>query len=162
MSTKSSKKILSDRNKASEIVAGWKKAGNKVVFTNGCFDLIHAGHVEYLEKASEKGDKLIIGLNSDSSVRNIKGKERPIVNQYARAKVLAALGFVDMVVFFEEDTPLELIMSLKPTTLIKGADYNISNIVGADFVIENGGKVETIELVEGFSTTNIIEKIKRL
>ncbi|MCX2744846.1 D-glycero-beta-D-manno-heptose 1-phosphate adenylyltransferase [Mangrovivirga sp. M17] len=162
MSTKSSKKILSDRNKASKIVSDWKKAGDKVVFTNGCFDLIHAGHVEYLEKASEKGDKLIIGLNSDSSVRNIKGKERPIVNQDARARVLAALGFVDMVIFFEEDTPLELIMALKPTTLIKGADYNISNIVGADFVIEKGGTVETIDLVEGFSTTNIIEKIKRL
>ncbi|NMM47044.1 D-glycero-beta-D-manno-heptose 1-phosphate adenylyltransferase [Marinigracilibium pacificum] len=162
MSTKSSKKILSDRVKASEIVSSWLKEGKKVVFTNGCFDILHAGHVEYLEKASEKGDYMVIGLNSDSSVRNIKGPERPIVTQHARARVLAALGFVDLVVFFDEDTPLQLIQQLKPSTLIKGADYNISNIVGADFVIENGGSVETIELVEGFSTTNIIDKIKGL
>lgn len=137
----------------------WK--GQKVVFTNGCFDILHLGHVDYLEKAASKGDKMIVALNKDASVSKLKGPTRPVNNENARARIIAALSFVDAVVFFSEDTPLSLIKQLLPDVLVKGSDYNISNIVGADIVIENGGKVETIELVEGYSTTNIINKINQ-
>ncbi|MGM0579575.1 MAG: D-glycero-beta-D-manno-heptose 1-phosphate adenylyltransferase [Bacteroidota bacterium] len=135
--------------------------GQKVVFTNGCFDILHLGHVDYLEKAAAKGDKLIVALNTDASVSKLKGPARPVNNQEARARIIAALTFVDAVVFFSEDTPLSLIKQLKPDVLVKGSDYKTSNIVGADVVMENGGKVETIELVEGYSTTNIINKINQ-
>ncbi|WP_085516493.1 D-glycero-beta-D-manno-heptose 1-phosphate adenylyltransferase [Marivirga sericea] len=131
----------------------------KIVFTNGCFDILHLGHVDYLEKAASKGDKLIVAINTDASVSKLKGPNRPINNENARARVIAALSFVDAVTFFSDDTPLTLIKQLKPDVLVKGSDYNISNIVGADVVMANGGKVETIELVEGYSTTNIINKI---
>jgi rfaE bifunctional protein nucleotidyltransferase chain/domain len=138
----------------------WKDEKLEVVFTNGCFDIIHLGHIEYLEKAREKGDKLIVGVNSDSSVRRLKGTSRPIIEEESRVAVLASLMFVDAVIVFEEDTPLELIMALQPDILIKGNDYSLNNIVGADFVISQGGKVKTIELVPGFSTTSIVEKIQ--
>lgn len=138
----------------------WKNQGNKIVFTNGCFDILHLGHVDYLEKARLLGDKLIVGLNSDTSVRRLKGPQRPINAEYARARVLAALSFVDAVCIFEEDTPKSLIEKVCPDILTKGSDYKIENIVGADFVIKHGGRVQTIELVEGFSTSNIIDKIK--
>ncbi|MDQ3535380.1 MAG: D-glycero-beta-D-manno-heptose 1-phosphate adenylyltransferase [Bacteroidota bacterium] len=138
----------------------WKDEKLEVVFTNGCFDIIHLGHIEYLEKAREKGDKLIVGVNSDSSVRRLKGTSRPIIEENSRVAVLASLMFVDAVIVFEEDTPLELIMALQPDILIKGNDYSLNNIVGADFVISQGGKVKTIELVPGFSTTSIVEKIQ--
>lgn len=151
-------KIL-DQKEALQKTASWKDNGLEVVFTNGCFDILHLGHVDYLEKAHAKGDKLILGLNSDESVSRLKGKNRPINKQDARARLLAALAFVDAVVIFGEDTPLELITYLRPDVLVKGKDYEISNIVGADIVIENGGKVETIDLVDGFSTTGIISKI---
>lgn len=137
----------------------WKEDGQKVVFTNGCFDIVHLGHIDYLEKARNKGDKLVVGLNSDASVRRIKGEKRPIVPGYARARMLAAFAFVDAVVFFEEDTPKLLIEQVQPDILTKGSDYSPENIIGADFVISKGGKVETIDLVEGFSTSMIIEKI---
>ena len=137
----------------------WKD--QKVVFTNGCFDILHLGHVDYLEKAASKGNKLIVALNTDASVSKLKGPTRPINNEIARARIMAALSFVDAVVFFSEDTPLSLIKRLKPDVLVKGSDYTISNIVGADIVMENGGKVETIELVDGYSTTNIINKINQ-
>jgi rfaE bifunctional protein nucleotidyltransferase chain/domain len=137
----------------------WKD--QKVVFTNGCFDILHLGHVDYLEKAASKGNKLIVALNTDASVSKLKGPTRPINNEIARARIMAALSFVDAVVFFSEDTPLSLIKRLKPNVLVKGSDYTISNIVGADIVMENGGKVETIELVDGYSTTNIINKINQ-
>lgn len=143
------------------IVQGWKREGKKVVFTNGCFDILHLGHVDYLEKARQRGDKLVLGLNTDSSVRRLKGEDRPLNDQYARARLLAALAFVDALTYFDEDTPYELIKELKPDILVKGNDYLAENIVGADIVIANGGKVETIALVEGFSTTNMIEKIKK-
>jgi len=143
-------------------IGEWKKSGEKTVFSNGCFDIIHAGHVDYLEKARQKGDHLIVGLNTDHSVTKIKGENRPIVDEVSRSRVLAALEFVDAVVLFNEDTPLNLIMALKPDILIKGKDYNIKNIVGADFVMQNGGIVETIELTEGMSTTIVINKIKKL
>ncbi len=141
-------------------VATWKASGKRIVFTNGCFDILHLGHVDYLEKASEKGDKLIIGINTDKSVKRLKGDNRPVNNEIARARILAALAFVDAVTFFDEDTPLALIQMISPDVLIKGSDYTISNIVGADIVLKNGGKVETIELVSGYSTTQIINQIK--
>jgi rfaE bifunctional protein nucleotidyltransferase chain/domain len=133
----------------------------KVVFTNGCFDILHVGHVDYLEKAATKGDKLIVALNTDASVSKLKGPTRPINDELARARIIAALSFVDAVVFFSEDTPLSLIKQLIPDVLVKGSDYKISNIVGADIVMQNGGKVETIEFVDGYSTTNIINKINK-
>jgi len=141
-------------------VTAWQKEGKKVVFTNGVFDLLHLGHVTYLAKAAELGDKLIIGLNADSSVKRIKGEDRPINDQNNRAALLASLFFVDGVVLFEEDTPLNLISILLPDILVKGADYTIDNIVGAKEVIANGGEVKTITFVEGYSSTSIINKIK--
>ncbi len=140
----------------------WKKNQEKVVFTNGCFDIVHLGHIDYLEKAKEKGNKLIVGLNSDASVKRIKGKKRPIIPEYARLRMLAAMEFIDAVVIFEEDTPKDLIEQICPDVLVKGSDYEIKNIIGSDFVIANGGKVETLDLVEGFSTSNIIQKIKEV
>jgi rfaE bifunctional protein nucleotidyltransferase chain/domain len=145
---------------ALQLVNQWKLQGQTIVFTNGCFDIVHIGHVDYLERAHNLGDKLILGLNTDHSIRRIKGEKRPIVEENARARVIAALAFVDVVVLFDEDTPLRLIQTIKPDILVKGDDYTVKNIIGADFVIENGGKVETIPLVKGFSTSNIIEKIK--
>ena len=138
----------------------WKGDGKKVVFTNGVFDLLHVGHITYLAKAAELGDKLIIGLNSDASVKKIKGEDRPVNDQNSRAMLLAALFFVDAVVVFEEDTPQQLITALLPDILVKGADYEIENIVGAKEVIANGGEVKTINFVDGYSSTSIIQKIK--
>ena len=130
----------------------------KTVFTNGCFDILHLGHVEYLAKARDLGDLLVVGLNSDSSVRQLKGKTRPINPQYARAVRLAALEPVDFVVIFDEETPLRLIQRLEPHVLVKGGDYTISEIVGADEVMKNGGIVRIIPITEGFSTTNIVNQ----
>ncbi|MBS1681432.1 MAG: D-glycero-beta-D-manno-heptose 1-phosphate adenylyltransferase [Bacteroidetes bacterium] len=151
-------KSLSD---ASLQVKSWKNSGQKVVFTNGCFDLVHLGHVDYLEKARNLGNRLVVGLNTDSSVSRFKGPERPLQDQNSRARVMASFEFVDMVVFFDEDTPLNLIAELVPDILVKGSDYLAENIVGADVVIKNGGEVKTIDFVPGYSTTRIVEKIKR-
>lgn len=137
-----------------------RRPTSKVVFTNGCFDLIHRGHVDYLSKARDLGDMLIVGLNSDASVRRLKGEHRPVSNQQSRAMVMAAFAFVDYVVIFDDDTPARLIEAIKPDILVKGGDYNRSNIVGADFVESHGGKVTTIPLVEGESTTNLINRMK--
>jgi len=142
-------------------VEEWKSEGKKVVFTNGVFDLVHIGHLTYLSKAAELGDKLIIGLNSDSSVKRIKGESRPINDQNSRAALLASFFFVDAVVLFEDDTPMNLISTLLPDVLIKGADYSIENIVGAKEVIANGGEVKTITFVDGYSSTSIIQKIQQ-
>jgi rfaE bifunctional protein nucleotidyltransferase chain/domain len=142
-------------------VTSWKSEGKKVVFTNGVFDLLHIGHITYLSKAAELGDKLIIGLNSDASVKRIKGENRPVNEQNSRAALLASFFFVDAVVVFEEDTPLNLITILMPDVLIKGADYSIENIVGAKEIIANGGEVKTITFVEGYSSTSIIKKIQQ-
>lgn len=139
-----------------------RKKGKKVVFTNGCFDIIHAGHVRYLKKARSLGDMLVVGLNSDSSVKAIKGKSRPIVPQNERAEVLSALSSVDRVVIFNETTPEKLIKAIRPDILAKGADWAAKDIVGADIVRKNGGKVSRITLVKGRSTTNIIKKILTL
>ena len=138
----------------------WRKEGKTIVFSNGCFDILHRGHVEYLSKAADLGDILIIGLNTDASVRRIKGPSRPVNDEKARAVVLAALEFVDAVIFFEEDTPYNLIKFVQPDVLVKGKDYKAEDIVGYDIVVGKGGRVETIELVEGFSTTNTIEKMR--
>jgi rfaE bifunctional protein nucleotidyltransferase chain/domain len=146
---------------ATAVIRNWQREGKKVVFTNGCFDIVHLGHIDYLEKARAKGDKLVVGVNADDSVKRLKGETRPIISEYARARMMSAFVFVDMVVIFGEDTPLCLIEALKPDILTKGSDYSVENIVGADFVIKNGGKVETIDLVEGYSTSRIIEKIKQ-
>jgi rfaE bifunctional protein nucleotidyltransferase chain/domain len=134
----------------------------KIVFTNGCFDVLHFGHVHYLLQAKELGDILVIGLNSDDSVRRLKGPTRPINGEKERAFVLAALACVDYVVLFGEDTPKELIETVRPDVLVKGGDYDISTIVGADFVQRNGGTVTTIPFVEGFSSTRIIEQLNSL
>lgn len=138
----------------------WKEEDRKVVFTNGCFDILHLGHIDYLEKARQKGTRLIVGLNSDASVKRLKGESRPINPEYARARLLAALQFTDAIVIFEEDTPLKLITTLLPDVLVKGSDYSIENIVGAKEVMANGGVVETIDFVEGYSTTQTIEKVE--
>jgi len=151
---------ISDLTFLKSKVTAWKNEGKKVVFTNGVFDLLHIGHITYLSKAAELGDKLIIGLNADSSVKRIKGDSRPINAQDSRAALLASFFFVDAVVVFGEDTPLNLITALMPDILIKGADYTIDNIVGAKEVLANGGEVKTITFVEGYSSTSIIQKIR--
>jgi len=151
---------IKDRVEAKELVSKWKDAGDEVVFTNGCFDILHLGHVDYLEKARSLGNRLVLAVNTDASVKKLKGEHRPVNSEYARARILAALNFVDLVVLFGEDTPMELIEEILPDILVKGKDYDASNIVGADVVIEHGGKVETITLVAGYSTTGIIEKLK--
>ncbi len=141
-------------------VVRWHDEGKKVVFTNGCFDIVHLGHVDYLEKARALGDKLVLGLNTDASVSRLKGPLRPVVNEGARARLMAALSFVDTVILFDEPTPLQLIEAVGPDILVKGDDYSVENIVGADFVIANGGEVKTIPLVKGYSTSSLIEKIR--
>ncbi|GAB3762978.1 hypothetical protein GCM10028817_41910 [Spirosoma pomorum] len=138
----------------------WRAEGQQLVFTNGCFDIVHLGHIDYLEKARSLGSKLILGLNTDASVSRIKGPLRPVVNEYARSRLMAALAFVDLVVLFDEPTPLELIEAVQPDILVKGDDYTVATIVGSDFVLDRGGKVETISLVPGYSTTKLIERIK--
>jgi rfaE bifunctional protein nucleotidyltransferase chain/domain len=138
-------------------IAIWRFKDKKIVFSNGCFDVLHLGHVEYLSKASDLGNILIVGLNSDESVRRIKGAHRPVNNEQARAVTLAALTFVDCIILFGEDTPQELIKLVQPDILVKGKDYDGKEIVGSDVVKARGGKVVTIELTKGYSTTHIIE-----
>ncbi len=138
----------------------WKNEGKKVVFTNGVFDILHAGHVKSLTHARANGDKLIVGLNADASVKRLKGDSRPVIAEQDRATLLAALQFVDMVVLFSDDTPIKLIEVLLPDVLVKSADYNIDNIAGAKEVIANGGEVKIMPFINGISTTAIISKIK--
>ena len=143
-----------------EQVGQWKNEGQRIVFTNGCFDLLHTGHITYLAKAAELGDKLIIGLNSDQSVQKLKGAGRPVNNEQTRSLVLAAMLFTDAIVVFDEDTPYSVIISLLPDVLVKGGDYTIDTIVGASEVQANGGEVKTISFVEGYSSTSIINRIR--
>jgi rfaE bifunctional protein nucleotidyltransferase chain/domain len=138
-----------------------KAAGKKIVFTNGCFDILHYGHVQYLEKARDAGDVLVVAVNSDASIRRIKGHGRPIVRQGDRLRVLAGLESVDYAVLFEENTPLKAIKMIRPDVLVKGSDWNKNKIVGADIVSGYGGKVITIKLAKGRSTTKLIEKIAK-
>ncbi len=160
---------VSSLEEMAQRVQEWKQSGEKVVFTNGCFDILHEGHVTYLAKAADFGSKLIIAINTDASVkRQGKGEERPINPESSRALILASLEFVDGVVFFDEDTPVSVIESLKPGILVKGADYDANEadpsnkkyIVGREAILATGGEVKTVALVEGFSTTNIVKKLK--
>ena len=142
-------------------VNAWKQAGEEVVFTNGCFDIIHRGHIEVLAQTADLGNRLIVGLNSDSSIQKLKGKNRPIIDEQSRAILLASLSFIDAVVLFSEETPLNLISTLKPDVLAKGGDYEIETIVGHKVVQENGGQVILVPFIDGFSSTTIIDKIKK-
>ena len=139
----------------------WKSLGNQIVFTNGCFDIIHQGHIEVLSKSADLGEKLIVGLNSDKSIKKLKGKNRPIKDEYSRAMLLASFNFVDAVILFSEDTPIKLIRGLKPDILAKGGDYKIEEIAGHKIIKETGGEVKLIPFVEGYSSTQIIKKIKQ-
>ncbi len=154
------KKIISNWDDLPRVLNEWEKEKRKIVFTNGCFDLIHRGHLELLAQASGLGDKFIVGLNTDASVKKLKGQGRPLQDEYARSLVMAGFGFVDLVVLFPQDTPLELIRIIKPGVLVKGGDYKAEEIVGYDVVTENNGQVVTINFVEGYSTTSIVNKIK--
>lgn len=153
---------IKTRNDLIELRESLVKNKKVVVFTNGCFDIIHRGHVEYLEEASKHGDVLIVGINSDQSTNRLKGKGRPIIPEEDRAYILASLSSIDYVCIFDEDTPFELIKIVKPDVLVKGADYNLNEIVGRDFVEQYGGKVLTIPLVPERSTTEIIHKMMNL
>lgn len=152
-----------DRASALTRVADARRAGKTVVFTNGCFDLLHVGHVRYLAAAREAGDLLVVGINADASVRRLaKGPERPLVAESARAEVLAALGVVDLVTIFPEDTPAELIAALLPDVLVKGADWAPNQVVGREVVEANGGRLLLVPVVEGFSTTSLVERLRRI
>jgi rfaE bifunctional protein nucleotidyltransferase chain/domain len=140
----------------------WKSSGNKIVFTNGCYDLIHSGHIDLLSKSKSKGDKLIVGLNSDRSVKKLKGNDRPIQNFDDRAIILDAINSVDMVVGFDDDNPDKIIKELLPNILVKGGDYSIDNVIGADTVISHGGSVEIIDLIPDKSTSSLIDQILKL
>lgn len=153
-------KVFKNTTAALPLIQQWKKEGFKIVFTNGCFDLIHIGHVLYLEDAKSLGDKLIVGLNSDTSVSRLKGAHRPIKDEYNRSHILAALASVDAVIVFENDDPLTLIKDISPDILVKGGDWRPDQIVGSDFVLSNGGEVRSLRFVEGYSTTKMEEKIK--
>lgn len=154
------KKIALTPEEASRTISMWRYRNDKIVFTNGCFDILHKGHIEYLAKAASLGTKLIIGLNTDSSVKRLKGDSRPVNDENARALALASLIFVDQVIFFDTDTPYDLIKTVQPDVLVKGGDYRPEDIVGYDIVKAKGGEVITIDFVEGYSTTSLIEKMK--
>ncbi|WP_411273223.1 D-glycero-beta-D-manno-heptose 1-phosphate adenylyltransferase [Daejeonella sp.] len=150
------------QNSIRTLLKMWRLPGAQIVFTNGCFDILHLGHIDYLAKAADLGDKLIVGLNSDKSTRDIKGPGRPITDEKSRSTILASLSFVDAVVIFDDETPLELIKIVSPDILVKGADYSIDQIVGAEFVVQNGGRVQTLYYLPGYSTTLIEQKIRTL
>lgn len=143
-----------------EQVQSWRTQGQKIVFTNGCFDLLHLGHVDYLEKARQLGDKLVLGLNTDASISRIKGPSRPLQDEMSRARIMASLLFIDAVVLFGEDTPQKLIEAVQPDILVKGDDYSVEQIVGHEVVQGRGGAVMTVPLVKGYSTSNIVKKIE--
>ncbi len=153
------KKILSIEE-LSRILALWRFQNKRIVFTNGCFDILHLGHIDYLSRAADLGDILIIGLNSDRSVSEIKGPSRPITDEHSRSMILAALSFVNAIVLFDESTPYELIKLVQPDVLVKGSDYKAEDVVGYDVVSAKGGKVITIDFLEGYSTTLIEQKIR--
>lgn len=144
------------------IISKLRRQGKKIVFTNGCFDLLHYGHAKYLQDAKKKGDILIVAINSDESVRRIKGKQRPIVNEKDRLGLIAALESVDYVLLFKDQTPLRVIKTLKPDVLVKGADWDKDDIVGGDFILSRGGRIATIKLIKDRSTTNLIRKIAKV
>jgi len=139
----------------------WRSTNQKIVFTNGCFDLLHFGHIDYLAKARDLGDKLIVGLNTDASVQKLKGSSRPIKDEVSRAHLLASMQFVDAVILFDQETPINLISQIKPDVLVKGGDYTIEGIVGHEVVQKNGGEVCTLDFVQGYSSSTLIDKIKK-
>ena len=145
-----------DWEKGLELIMKWKSRGHKIVFTNGCFDLIHPGHIHLLIEAKKLGQKLVVGLNSDQSVRRLKGSSRPIKDEISRGVTLGAMEMVDLVIIFKEDTPLELIRYIKPDILVKGGDYTLNEIIGSHDVMANGGTVEIIPLLKGHSTSNFV------
>ncbi len=149
-----------NRDTLARMVAGWKVKGEKIIFTNGVFDILHQGHIKLLLEAAELGAKLVLGLNADASVKRLKGESRPINDEQSRALIMASQSFIDAVCLFEEDTPLELIQAIKPDIIVKGGDYTPETVVGNDFVKSYGGSVVIIPTVNGFSTTNIVEKMK--
>lgn len=154
-------KKIQDLRRLKKLISILKTRRKKIVFTNGCFDLLHWGHVKYLQDAKKKGDILVVGINSDSSVKRIKEEKRPVVNEKDRLRLVAALESVDYVVLFKEDTPLKIIKFIKPDVLVKGADWNKNNIVGRDIILSYGGRVSTIKFVKGYSTSNLIKKIAK-
>jgi len=153
-------KIVKRGEELDKFLKMWKLQNKKIVFTNGCFDILHKGHVEYLSKASNFGDVMVLGLNSDSSVKRLKGESRPLQDESSRAMVMASLQVIDLVVVFDEDTPYGLIKEVQPDVLVKGADYKPENIVGYDILIAKGGEVKTVDLTDGYSTTSVIQKMK--
>ena len=154
------KKIAYTIEEASNTINMWRFKNDKIVFTNGCFDILHKGHIEYLVKAASLGTKLIIGLNTDNSVKRLKGESRPVNDEKARALLLASLVFVDEVILFDTDTPYDLINKIQPDVLVKGGDYKPEDIVGYDIVKTKGGEVVTLDFIEGYSTTSVIERMK--
>lgn len=152
-------KIVYDYQELANDIAFWKFKDRKVVFTNGCFDILHRGHVEYLAKAASLADIMVVGLNTDSSVTRLKGSKRPVQDETSRALILASLSFVSKVVLFDENTPYELIKFIQPDVLVKGSDYKAEDIVGYDIVTSKGGEVVTIDIVDGYSTTAIVRKL---
>lgn len=158
--SKIQQKIINTDEQLDALLVDWVANNYKVVFTNGCFDLLHRGHVDYLSKARDLGDKLFLGLNTDASVSTLKGKHRPIQDEQSRLQIMASLDFVDAVMLFSEETPYQLIQKVQPDILVKGADYNPKDIVGYDVVTAKGGEVKTLEFLEGYSTSNIEKKIK--
>jgi rfaE bifunctional protein nucleotidyltransferase chain/domain len=153
-------KTVQTRSQAAKTVEKWKQTGQNVVFTNGCFDLIHFGHLHYLAAARDLGDKLVVGVNASASVSRLKGPHRPIKDEQTRAHLLASFKMVDLVVIFEEDTPLDLITLLTPDVLVKGGDWKPEQIVGSDWVLKHGGIVRSLSFIEGYSTTILEQKIK--
>jgi rfaE bifunctional protein nucleotidyltransferase chain/domain len=143
------------------LLSMWRFKKEKIVFSNGCFDILHRGHVEYLAQAANLGQRLVIGLNTDTSVRRLKGPERPLQDEVGRSLVMASLKFVDAVILFDEETPYDLIRAIRPDFLVKGNDYKPEEIVGYDIVTANGGEVVTIKLVEGYSTTSVVNRMKK-
>ena len=162
MSSNTNSKIFTNFLAFETTLKKWKTDNEKIVFTNGCFDIIHHGHVDSLQKSAAFGTKLIVGLNSDESVQLLKGKNRPVFNEESRAIIIAAFAFVDAVIVFREETPAQLIAKITPDVLVKGKQYKIHEIAGHDTVLASGGKVETLELVQGISTSDLINKIKTL
>lgn len=143
-----------------DLLSQWEEQNKKIVFTNGCFDILHRGHIEYLSKAADLGDVLFIGVNTDASVSKLKGESRPLQDEYSRLMILGALEFVDALILFDEETPLELIRKVQPHILVKGADYKPEDIIGYDIVKARGGEIKTIEFLPGYSTSAIEQKIK--
>ena len=154
-------KIFQSKNSLTHKINKWKNNQDKIIFTNGCFDILHLGHIDYLTKAADLGNRLVIGVNTDSSVSKIKGPNRPVIEEVTRLTKLASFAFVDAVILFDEETPIELIKSLQPDVLVKGGDYSLNTIVGADFIVNNGGDVRVIPFLKGHSSTNYIDKIRK-